>query len=62
MLTPGRLIVLGTVALVLGLVPPFSPLCLISSSICLYFGITGLINEAKDQYYGPQDRNKEGPV
>jgi len=47
MLTPGRLIVLGTVAVVIGCVPPFSILCLVSGSACLYFGIRGLINENK---------------
>jgi len=49
MLKPGHLTVLGTFCMVVGIVNTPNWLCLVSGAACLYFGITGLIRESKEE-------------
>lgn len=46
---PGTLVIIGTVSLVIGLIPPVSALCVVSGAFCLYFGWKGLKEEAKEK-------------
>lgn len=46
---PGTLIVIGTLALVVGFIPPVSLLVIVSGGCCLYFGWNGLKEEGKEK-------------
>ena len=49
MFKPGHLIMIGTFATVVGLIPPVGILCVVSGLFCLYFGIKGLDKESKEE-------------
>lgn len=59
---PSTLIIIGIACVVVGLVPPVGWLCIMSGLFCLYFGITRLDKEAKEEENGSEDGDKEGPV
>lgn len=59
---PGTLIIIGTVVIVMGFIPPISLLSVIPGLTCLIFGISALNEESKEKYNGSESRDKEGSI
>jgi hypothetical protein len=53
MFKPGFLIMIGTFSIVVGVMTPFSVLCVASGLACVGFGIKGLYEESD----GPENRD-----